>query len=109
MQGLEESFHGGGHRGFPWSHVMGYLLSLLLTVAALWWVEASKGSARSTGILILSFAALQILVQLFFFMHVTESRGPRYHVMALAIGLFFVATVVLGSIWIMSFGAYQAY
>ena len=94
---------------FPWSHVTGYILSVLLTASALWLVVARAGAPVWILSVILLLASLQIFVQLFFFMHVAESRGPGYHVWALTLAAVFTLTVVLGSIWIMSFGGNMAY
>lgn len=88
---------------FPWSHIIGYLLSIALTVAAF---EMVFHHAAKFGLLlfvILVLAALQILVQLLFFMHVTERHGPHYHLMMFAVALFFVFVFVGASMWIMTF------
>lgn len=101
-----------GHKhaaGFPWHHVIGFILSIVLTLLALWMVQAHIARASGLLALILVLAALQIGVQLFFFMHVTESPGPKYHVMALSLGIIFTFAVVAGSVWIMTFGGTLAY
>lgn len=88
---------------FPWSHIIGYLLSLALTALAF---EAVMHHAMKFGVLlfiILVLAMVQILVQLLFFMHVTERHGPRYHILAFAIAMFFVFVFVGSSLWIMTF------
>ena len=54
---------------------------------------------------IVLLAVVQIFVQLFMFMHITESYGPAYHTLMLMIGFFFVIAIVGGSIWVMSFNA----
>lgn len=100
---------GGHEEGFPWSHVIGYILSLLLTFAALVVVENTKLSGVAMVAYILIFAGLQVFVQLFFFMHFMETVGPRIHIASLTLGLFFTMCVILGSIWIMSFSGHQAY
>ncbi|KYP79491.1 cytochrome o ubiquinol oxidase subunit IV [Ferroacidibacillus organovorans] len=97
------------NRAFPWKHVTGFVLSIALTLLALWMVQAHVMGFTALISVTLLFAALQILVQLFLFMHITDSPGPRYHVIALALGLLFTFTIVAGSIWIMTFGGNQAY
>ena len=91
--------------GFPWSHVVGYLLSLVLTIGAFALVFRAKLSFHETLFVILFLAVLQILVQLLFFMHVTERHGPSYHMMMFGLAMFFVFVIVGASIWIMSFGS----
>lgn len=105
--------HGSGFtpqaRSFPWFHIVGYILSLLLTVVAFLGVLQHWLSGGALISLIMLLAVLQIGIQLFFFMHFTEGHGPRYHIMALGFALFFTVVFVGGSMWIMSFGDTQAY
>ena len=101
--------HSAGDHGFPWSHVAGYILSVFLTAFALWLAVAHAGRPVWRLSAILSLATAQIFVQLFLFMHITESHGPRYHVLALVLAAVFTVTVVIGSIWIMSFNGTQSY
>lgn len=88
---------------FPWSHIVGYLLSLVLTVAAFELVFNHVAKFGVLLLVILILAALQILVQLLFFMHVTERHGPYYHMMMFGVALFFVFVFIAASIWIMTF------
>ncbi|GGI97223.1 hypothetical protein GCM10010885_03470 [Alicyclobacillus cellulosilyticus] len=98
----------GGKRPFPWSHMVGFILSIVLTVAALWAVLARALHPGPLTTFILVLGVLQIVVQLFFFMHITESEGPPWHAWMLMLGFVFVVAIVAGSIWIMSFGT-EAY
>jgi cytochrome aa3 quinol oxidase subunit IV len=88
---------------FPWSHVLGFLLSIALTLLAFVAVRQHVLSSGPLLFAILILAVLQILVQLLFFMHVTESHGPRYHILAFSLAMFFVFVFVGASIWIMTF------
>jgi len=105
--------HGGGftpvERRFPWLHVVGYVLSLILTVLAFLAVLHHWLTGNPLVTVIMVLAVLQIVVQLFFFMHFTEGHGPKYHILALGFALLFTVAFVGGSIWIMSFGDTQAY
>ena len=100
---------GRGRRHAPWPHIVGFTASIALTFAALGLVLARAMRPPALEAAVLFLAVLQIGVQLFFFMHVTESRGPRFHAYALVLGLIFTIAIVAGSIWIMTFGGYQAY
>lgn len=87
-------------------YIIGYLLSIILTIAALWLTVANVLTVGVLVLIIVLLAGLQILVQLFFFMHITEKGdGPAYHIMGLVLGLIFVFVIVGGSIWIMSFNS----
>jgi cytochrome o ubiquinol oxidase operon protein cyoD len=90
------------------SYIIGFILSLLLTLAAAWlvWVHVSSGrTVFSTNFLIgaiLILAIAQLFVQLIFFMHLADESGPRWKLGALVsvVGIIFI--VVAGSIWIMN-------
>jgi heme/copper-type cytochrome/quinol oxidase subunit 4 len=83
--------------------VIGFLLSIALTLFAYVAVSNHVLSFKPLLFVILLLAVLQILVQLLLFMHVTESHGPRYHILAFSLAMFFVFVFVAASIWIMSF------
>lgn len=95
--------------GFPWSHVVGFIASIVLTLLALIMVEQEWLPHSGLFASILLLAILQIVIQLFFFMHFLEFPGPRYHVIALGMGLVFTFAVIVLSIWVMTFGGTQAY
>jgi len=87
------------------SYVTGFILSIILTIIPLLLVT---NHAFSKGVLvtaIITMAVLQFVIQLVFFMHIRESEKPRYNVFALALGIVFVITIVIGSIWIMTFNS----
>ncbi|GMA51166.1 hypothetical protein GCM10025857_25230 [Alicyclobacillus contaminans] len=102
---LEPQFH---EEAFPWKHIIGYVLSLVLTGAALWCALGYHLRGSALIVTILAMAVLQIVVQLFLFMHLTESDGTRAHVWTICLGFFFTFVVVAGTIWIMSFGSQVA-
>ncbi|GGH85552.1 cytochrome aa3 quinol oxidase subunit IV [Pullulanibacillus pueri] len=93
------------HEGFPWKHVIGFILSLILTVAALYVVVSLSLSTTATITIILVLAIFQVLVQLLFFMHITEHEGA-YQLIAIIFGIFLAAVFVAGSIWIILYGTY---
>lgn len=97
--------HSAHRGGFPWQYTIGFILSVVLTLGALWLVLAHALPLGWLLLAILALASTQIFVQLFFFMHVLEGEGPPYHAIALAVGLVFTIAIVGGSIWIMSFSA----
>lgn len=99
--GIQPSPQAG--KPFPWSHILGYLLSLGLTVLAFEAVFRHVFKFGPLLLVILVLAILQILVQLLFFMHVLERHGPRYHIIMFAVAMFFVFVFVGSSMWIMTF------
>lgn len=90
-----------GHHGFPWKHVIGLILSLALTFLALWIVVSDAFSVTFVMTSIVILAVFQVLVQLFMFMHITESESKWYQITGIVLGFAFAFFVVAGSIWIM--------
>lgn len=85
------------------SYLTGFLLSIVLTIIPLvvvlnHWVEGTGAM-----VIMLGTAVLQFVVQLVFFMHLREEKKPRWNLMALILGLIILLTIVIGSIWIMTY------
>ncbi|SDM08607.1 MULTISPECIES: cytochrome o ubiquinol oxidase subunit IV [Paenibacillus] len=93
--------HGHEQHGSLKSYVIGFILSVVLTIVPLVVVLNDMMGRTATLSVVLVTAALQFVVQLFFFMHIRESEKPRWNVMALIFGLLIMMTIVIGSIWIM--------
>lgn len=85
-------------------YVIGYISSLVLTAIAFLLALTHSMSFSPLLVVMMVLAGMQILVQLFFFMHITESDGPPYHAIALGLGLAITFTIALLSIWILGFG-----
>jgi len=94
------------HEKFPWKHIIGYISSLVLTIAAIWVVMSHHLPTRTILLVIVILALFQVFVQLFMFMHVTEAiEQTRFHSLVFTMGLFFTVVVVAGSIWAMTWNA----
>lgn len=85
------------------SYIIGFLLSIVLTIIPLVIVLNDLMNRTAAFVVILIAAVLQLLVQLFFFMHLKETEKPRWNVMGLVLGGIILLTVVGGSIWIMEY------
>ncbi|RLQ92332.1 cytochrome o ubiquinol oxidase subunit IV [Falsibacillus albus] len=90
------------------AYVTGFIASIVLTIIPL--VLTLKHVLTGTALIvaIITMAVLQLLVQLFFFMHIRDGEKPRYNVWGLILGLFIVIVIVAGSMWIMAFNAQVA-
>jgi cytochrome o ubiquinol oxidase operon protein cyoD len=89
-------------RGDVKSYVAGFLLSVLLTVAAFWAVMR-PGTPRIVAIaVILVLAAAQVLVHLAYFLHMSLRRDNRWNVISFAFTLLILVLIVGGSVWIMT-------
>ncbi|HVO28503.1 MAG TPA: cytochrome C oxidase subunit IV family protein [Candidatus Paceibacterota bacterium] len=89
------------------AYVIGFSLSILLTLAAYVLVEIHAGSAHETISpavlipLILGFAVLQLVVQMFFFLHVGAKPGRTWKLAIFFTTLGLVLIITVGSLWIM--------
>jgi cytochrome o ubiquinol oxidase operon protein cyoD len=96
------SGHQASH-GSMKSYLIGFIISIVLTIIPLVVVMNQLLSKSATIVLILAMAVLQFAVQLIFFMHLKEGENARWNVMALLLGLIILLTIVGGSIWIMTY------
>jgi cytochrome o ubiquinol oxidase operon protein cyoD len=92
--------HGAAH-GSTRSYLLGFLLSLLLTLASFGLVMDGTYPAATTLGAIVAAAVLQILVQMHFFLHLDRSSSQRWNVMVLLYTLIIIAFLVGGTLWIM--------
>ncbi len=87
------------------SYVIGFILSIVLTIIPLVLVLNHMMSKTSLIVVSVIMAVLQFVVQLFLFMHIRDGEKPRYNAMALILGVVVVFTIVAGSLWVMSFNS----
>ncbi len=95
-------------RVWPVKYIIGYLASLALTAISFTLALTHSMHPKPLIVVLTLFAGLQIIVQLFFFMHVTEGDGPPYHSVFLALGLLFTFAIAIMSVWIMGFPAFSS-
>ncbi|MDN4071478.1 MULTISPECIES: cytochrome aa3 quinol oxidase subunit IV [Fictibacillus] len=98
------------HGGIPWKHVVGYILSIVLTALALWVTFETGFSKQTILIIIFIFAFLQAALQLLMFMHMTESSEKSSSLTGktqtgnILFAAFIAIVIVAGSVWVMSAG-----
>jgi len=88
-------------------YIIGFVLSLLFTFGA--YILVSQHVKGHHAYLshefligaILTFAMLQLIVQLVFFLHIGREDKPRWNAWVLAFAVLVVTILVVGSIWIM--------
>ncbi|CAM3701871.1 cytochrome o ubiquinol oxidase subunit IV [Cohnella lubricantis] len=97
--------HGEAHEshGSLKSYIIGFVLSIVLTIIPLVAILQDMVEGGAATALLIVTAVLQFVVQLFFFMHLKEEKGPRWNLMVLILGIVIVVTIVLGSLWIMNY------
>lgn len=87
------------------SYIIGFVLSVVLTLGAFFIVLRPDVFHMSTAAIIpaiLVLAVIQLFVQLIFFMHLAQETGPRWKLAIFISTIGIVLIVVVGSIWIMN-------
>jgi cytochrome o ubiquinol oxidase subunit IV len=91
----------GESHGSQAAYLRGFILSVLLTAAAFAFALSGILSVAGAMIAISTLAVVQILVHLFYFLHMNASSEQRWNVMAFAFTVVIVAIVVGGTLWVM--------
>ncbi len=91
----------GGH-GTLRDYTIGFLLSAVLTAIPFWLVmSGGVGSSGMTALVILAFAAVQIVVQMVYFLHMNTKSEQGWSILALIFTLVLVVIMLAGSLWVM--------
>ncbi|WP_409310157.1 cytochrome o ubiquinol oxidase subunit IV [Pectobacterium sp. B1J-3] len=93
--------HAGASHGSVKSYLIGFVLSVILTVIPFGMVMAGSASHNIILLSVLGCAVIQIVVHLVYFLHLNTSSEQRWNVVALVFTVLIIAIVVVGSIWIM--------
>ncbi|HDL8505069.1 TPA: cytochrome o ubiquinol oxidase subunit IV [Yersinia enterocolitica] len=93
--------HGGASHGSLKSYLIGFILSVILTVIP--FAMVMSGTASHTTILatVVGLAVVQIIVHLVYFLHMNGSSEDRWNLVAFLFTAMIIAIVVVGSLWIM--------
>jgi cytochrome o ubiquinol oxidase operon protein cyoD len=83
------------------SYVIGFILSILLTMAAYILVVEDLLSGWPLLLSISGLALLQTLVQVIFFLHLGSKVMPNWSITAFYFMVIIVIIVAVGSIWVM--------
>ena len=83
-------------------YVVGFVLAVILT-AIPFWIVMTKAieSSGYTIVVILAFAAVQIVVHMVYFLHMTPKAEGGWSMMALAFTISLVVITLSGSLWVM--------
>jgi cytochrome o ubiquinol oxidase operon protein cyoD len=84
------------------SYIAGFILSIVLTLAAYFAVVDGGWSATTILAIILALAVVQLIVQMFFFLHVGAQPGRSWKLTVFGSTLVLVLIIVIGSLWIMN-------
>ena len=95
--------HDEGHPHFSLrDYAIGFFASIVLTAIPFWLVSSEViESSRTTAIVILAFAAVQIVVHMVYFLHMNTRSEGGWNLLALVFTLVLVVITLGGSLWIM--------
>lgn len=103
VHGHGDHGHGAvhGHGSFK-DYVTGFVLSVILTAIPFWLVMGGViADSLITGIVILGFAIVQIIVHMIYFLHMNTKSEGGWTFLALIFTVTIVAITLSGSIWVM--------
>lgn len=84
------------------SYVIGFMLSLLFSAIPYYLVVNQTITGNTLFITILSFAMMQMVIQLTFFLHIGRGPKPKWNLFFFLATFFAVVVVVAGSVLIMN-------
>ena len=95
--------HGDGHPVSTFKGYMtGFVLSVILTAIPFWLVmSGALDSKTATAVAILAIGAVQIVVHMIYFLHMTPSSEGGWTLMALIFTVVMVVITLTGSLWVM--------
>jgi cytochrome o ubiquinol oxidase operon protein cyoD len=83
-------------------YVIGFVASVLLTAIPFWLVMTDAlGDKALTGIIVVAFAAVQIVVHMIYFLHMNAKAEGGWNMLALIFTVVLVVIVLSGSLWVM--------
>ncbi|MDZ7892051.1 MAG: cytochrome o ubiquinol oxidase subunit IV [Rhodoferax sp.] len=104
--GHDDHAHGGHDANEPHStfsgYMTGFLLSIILTAIPFYLVMAKVISDRPTAVMVLgAFAVIQILVHMFYFLHMNGKVEGGWTLLSTIFTVVFVAIAIAGTLWVM--------
>jgi cytochrome o ubiquinol oxidase operon protein cyoD len=91
----------GTEHGTFKAYVLGFILSILLTVAAYLVVAEQLLAGWTLVFAIIGLAIAQMFVQLLLFLHLGKESKPRWNLLIFLFMALVVVILVFGSLWIM--------
>lgn len=96
-----DAIPGGMHFSLR-GYATGFLLSVVLTAIPFWLVmRGVLPDPTVTAVAILAFAAVQIVVHMVFFLHMSPKSEGGWNMLALIFTLVLVVITLAGSLWVM--------
>ncbi|WP_426437874.1 cytochrome o ubiquinol oxidase subunit IV [Bradyrhizobium genosp. P] len=94
--------HDAASHGSLKSYLIGFGLSVVLTAIPFWLVMTDAlGDKQVTALIVLLFAAVQIVVHMIYFLHMNTRSENGWTMLALIFTVIMVAIALTGSLWVM--------
>jgi cytochrome o ubiquinol oxidase subunit IV len=91
-----------GVHGTLGGYINGFILSVVLTAIPFWLVMSGGViSSGVTALVILAFAAVQIVVHMVYFLHMNTKSEHGWSMLALIFTVVLVVIMLAGSLWVM--------
>ncbi|KEQ52226.1 cytochrome o ubiquinol oxidase subunit IV [Sphingobium chlorophenolicum] len=98
----DHGYHEEGAHGSFRSYMIGFGLSVILTAIPFWLVMSGVlNDPQLTGVIIMGFAAVQVVVHMIYFLHMNTRIEGGWSFMAMMLTLVLVVIVLSGSLWVM--------
>ena len=82
-------------------YLIGFALAVVLTAIPFWLVIARPLASQATALLIMAFAAVQMIVHMVYFLHMNRRAQGGWSIMALIFTVVLVLIALSGSLWVM--------
>jgi cytochrome o ubiquinol oxidase operon protein cyoD len=99
-----DDHHGHTHadHGSLKSYTTGFVLAVILTAIPFWLVMGKVfDKSSTTGLVLLAFAAVQIVVHMVYFLHMNTKSEGGWSMLALIFTIMLVFIMLSGSLWVM--------
>ena len=94
--------HGPAFHASFRDYATGFILSVILTAIPFWLVMSGAiADKQIAAIVITAFAAVQIVVHMIYFLHMSGKIEGGWNLMAMLFTLLLVAIVLSGTLWVM--------
>lgn len=96
-----ETSHSGASHGNIKSYLIGFILSIILTVIPFVIVMNDSAPHTTNLAVVVGTSVIQVLVHLIYFLHMNTSSEERWNLVALLFTVMVIGIVVVGSLWVM--------
>jgi cytochrome o ubiquinol oxidase subunit IV len=90
-----------GYHATTKGYIIGFALSVILTAIPFWLVMGKVLPGNLTTVVILAFAAVQMIVHMIYFLHLNAKVEGGWSMLALLFTVALVVIMLAGSIWVM--------